>query len=50
MTSAEKIKYVRGTLLISQKDLAKELGVSNVTMNRWEKGSGKSIIFNGEEI
>ena len=39
MTFAEKVKYVRGVLLISQKDLAKELGVSNVTINRWENGS-----------
>ena len=39
MTFGEKVKYVRGTLLISQKDLAKELGVSNVTINRWEKGA-----------
>lgn len=36
MTFAEKVKYVRGVLLISQKELAKELGVSNVTINRWE--------------
>lgn len=36
MTFAEKVKYVRGKLLISQKDLAKALGVSNVTVNRWE--------------
>lgn len=26
MTFAEKVKYVRGVLLISQKELAKELG------------------------
>ena len=38
MTFAEKVKYVRGVLLISQKDLAKELGVSNVTIKRWENG------------
>ena len=38
MTFAENVKYVRGVLLISQKDLAKELGVSNVTINRWENG------------
>ena len=38
MTFAEKVKYVRGVLLISQKDLAEELGVSNVTINRWENG------------
>ena len=38
MTFAEKVKYVRGVLLISQKELAKELVVSNVTINRWENG------------
>lgn len=36
MTFAEKVKYVRGKLLISQIELANELGVSNVTINRWE--------------
>ena len=38
MTFTEKVKYVRGVLLISQKELAKELGVSNITINRWENG------------
>ena len=37
MTFAEKVKYVRGKLLLSQKDFAKELGVTNITVNRWEK-------------
>ena len=36
MTFDEKVKYVRGELLISQKELANELGVSNVTINRWD--------------
>lgn len=44
MTFAEKVKYVRGKLLISQKELAAELGVSNVTINRWENG-GKNPSF-----
>ena len=35
MTFAEKIKFVRGRLQLSQIQLAKELGVSNVTINRW---------------
>ena len=38
MTFAEKVKYVRGKLLLSQEDLAKQVGVSFATVNRWEKG------------
>ena len=38
MTIDEKVKYVRGVLKKKKKDLAKELGVSNVTINRWENG------------
>lgn len=34
MTFAEKVKHVRATLLISQEQLAKELGVSYVTVSR----------------
>lgn len=45
MTFAEKVKYVRGTLQLSQIDLAKELKVSNVTINRWEvKGIQPSFL------
>ena len=36
MTFAEKVKYVRAKLLISQTELAKEMGVSFSTVNRWE--------------
>lgn len=36
MTFAEKVKTVRMKLYISQSALAKELGVSCVTVNRWE--------------
>ena len=38
MTFGEKVKYVRFVLLISRTDIAKEIGVSNVTINRWENG------------
>lgn len=38
MTFAEKVKCVRGKLLLSQEDLAKQVGVSFATVNRWEKG------------
>ena len=37
MTFAEEVKYVRGNLQLSQIQLAKELEVSNVTINRWER-------------
>lgn len=36
MTFAEKVKKVRAELLISQKDLAQAIGVSYVTVSRWE--------------
>ncbi len=36
MTFAEKVKFVRGKLQLSQIELAKQLNVSNVTINRWE--------------
>lgn len=39
MTFAEKVKYVRTTLKLSQEDFAHELGVSFATINRWENGS-----------
>lgn len=38
MTFAEKLKYVREKLFLSQAALAKELGVSFATVNRWENG------------
>lgn len=36
MTFSEKVKYVRAKLYLTQKELAKELGVSFATVNRWE--------------
>ena len=39
MSFAEKVKYVRIKLKLSQEDLARELGVSFATINRWENGS-----------
>ncbi len=35
---SKKIKEIREELLISQSDLAKMLGVSFATVNRWENG------------
>ena len=39
MSFAEKIKFVRTELKLSQEDLAHKLGVSFATVNRWENGS-----------
>lgn len=36
MEFSEKLKQVRKVLNLSQKALAKELGVSFATVNRWE--------------
>jgi len=35
------IKEIRRQLSISQEDLARELGVSYATVNRWENGQAK---------
>ena len=36
MTFAEKVKFARSKLQISQEDLAKQIEVSRITVNRWE--------------
>ena len=38
MTYVQKIKKLREVLLITQQELADLLGVSIVTVNRWENG------------
>lgn len=38
MEFASKIKFVRTNLKLSQESLAKALGVSFATVNRWESG------------
>lgn len=38
MKFSEKVLEVRGRLLISQEQLAEEIGVSFATINRWEAG------------
>ena len=35
------VKEVRKQLALSQEDLARELGVSYATVNRWENGQSK---------
>ena len=39
MDFAEKVKFVRSQLKLSQEDLAHKLGVSFATINRWENGN-----------
>ena len=39
MAFADKVKYVREKLKLSQEELAHELGVSFATINRWKNGS-----------
>lgn len=41
MEWAKVIKEIRTACLLSQKDFAKELGVSFTTVNRWETGKSK---------
>lgn len=38
MDYARKLKEIREILLLSQEELAKELGVTFATVNRWENG------------
>lgn len=45
MTFAEQVKSVRAKLLLSQEQLADKLGVSYVTVSRWEtKGIEPSFL------
>ena len=41
MSFAESVKLVRNKLNLSQEDLARALGVSFATVNRWENESYK---------
>ena len=48
MTFADKVKHVRMKLYLSQAQLAKEIGVSFATVNRWEsKGVEPQIVSLG---
>ena len=38
MDYSKIVKQLRGKMLLSQQEMAKELGVSFATVNRWENG------------
>ncbi|ACZ61426.1 helix-turn-helix domain-containing protein [Dehalococcoides mccartyi] len=40
-SSATLLKKIREQLTLSQEDLARQLGVSYATVNRWENGQSK---------
>ncbi len=44
MNYPAKIKEIREVLLLSQEELADELGVSFATVNRWENGHHEPTI------
>ena len=50
MTFAEKVKFVRAKLLISQTELAKLVGVSFPTINRWETGKLEPTFLNEKKF
>ena len=41
---SKKIKLIREKLILTQKELANELGVSSITVCRWETGRCEPII------
>lgn len=50
MIFAEEIKKIRLKKFLTQKDFAKELGVSFNTVNRWETGKAKPSIKGMKQI
>lgn len=44
------VKRIRETLLITQVELAEQLGVSFATVNRWEKGHHEPTITDKRKI
>ena len=44
MSYAEAVKKLRNILILSQTEMAKLLGVSFQTVNRWERGTHKPTI------
>lgn len=41
MAFSDDIKKIRRKALMSQEDFAKEIGVSSITVTRWETGKAK---------
>lgn len=50
MTFADKVKYVRATLLVSQTKLAEMIGISFPTINRWETGKLEPNFLNEKKF
>ena len=50
MTFAEKVKFVRAKLLVSQTKLAEMIGVSFPTINRWETGKLEPNFLNEKKF
>lgn len=50
MTFAEKVKFVRAKLLVSQTELAKMVGVSFPTINRWENAKLEPTFLNEKKF
>lgn len=50
MSFADKVKYVRAKLIISQMELAKGIGVSFATINRWETGKLEPTFLNEKKF
>lgn len=50
MTFADKVKHVRATLLVSQTKLAKMIGVSFPTINRWENSKLEPTFLNEKKF
>lgn len=46
MSFGDKIKFVREQLLLTQAEMANELGVTPLTLIRWEQGKTKPHIKN----
>src|SRR4051812_26999208 len=47
---ALKIKSLRGQLGLTQIELARRLGVSHITVNRWENGQAKPLALAWQKI
>lgn len=50
MDTSKEIKLIRSLLDLTQEDLAKEIGVSFETINRWEMGKAEIEAYNKEKL